>query len=263
MTVFAAVMILLPSLAHAHAFGSRYELPVPVWLFVGGGAATMTLTLVLLSVFVRTEATRYTTWRYDLLRHAFVRQLVHTWSFLALKWAAVALLLMVVLAGFVGTQDPNRNIAPTLVWVVWWVGFSYLAMLIGNIWPVINPWRTIFEWAFAAKDSSSRMHPGHRKVEALHQEEAPDAQRQGGQVARQVRSPDRVEAHVDPAAVSLLADDLREVGGFVVHDHIGTEFGTAPTLVVRPGRHDRRRSRRLHQLDGGGWNQAGRQCRRE
>ncbi len=50
-----------------------------------------------------------------------------------------------LVAGFFGTNDPNRNIAPTLVWIVWWVGFSYLAMLVGNVWPVVNPWRTLYD----------------------------------------------------------------------------------------------------------------------
>ncbi len=140
----ALVLLGLPLEAFAHAFGSRYELPVPVWLFIAGGALTVTLTFVIVAAFSRGGAERYAGARWELAGTAFGRLLGSAWVSTALKAAGVAALLLVVLAGFIGTKDPNRNIAPTLVWIVWWVGFSYLAMLVGNVWPVVNPWRTLF-----------------------------------------------------------------------------------------------------------------------
>ena len=34
-----------------------------------------------------------------------------------------------------------------MVWVVWWVGLAYVSALVGNVWALINPLKTIFEWA--------------------------------------------------------------------------------------------------------------------
>ena len=32
-----------------------------------------------------------------------------------------------------------------MVWIIWWVGFAYVSAFVGNLWALINPWRTIFE----------------------------------------------------------------------------------------------------------------------
>ena len=60
---------------------------------------------------------------------------------------AVILLIATVLAGFVGDPDPLRNLAPVMVWVVWWVGVACVCALIGDLWALVNPFRTLFCWA--------------------------------------------------------------------------------------------------------------------
>ena len=53
----------------------------------------------------------------------------------------VALLVFVftVGAGFVGVQDPYRNLITTMVWVTWWVGFAFVCALVGDLWAAVNP----------------------------------------------------------------------------------------------------------------------------
>jgi hypothetical protein len=36
-----------------------------------------------------------------------------------------------------------------MVWVVWWVGLAIVAAFVGDLWALINPWRTLFAWAEA------------------------------------------------------------------------------------------------------------------
>ena len=55
-------------------------------------------------------------------------------------------LLVVVIAGLVGLQS-GFNFAPTFVWIIWWVGFSLFTAFVGNLWPLVNPWRVLFDWA--------------------------------------------------------------------------------------------------------------------
>lgn len=157
--VAAAVLSTVPEIAEAHAFGARYELPVPVWLFVVGGAVTVTVTFLLVGVFVRTGPERYAGARMA-VPGPVACALRHPWTVGIAKIAAVLLLLLVLAAGVLGHQDPNKNPMPTFVWVIWWVGFSYLAMLIGNPWPVLNPWRTLFD-LFSRKtpDLAARAYP--------------------------------------------------------------------------------------------------------
>jgi hypothetical protein len=131
--------------AFAHAFGQRYELPVPVWLFVVGGALTVTVTFVMVALFAKGGADRYAEARLDLGRFALGRVLAHGWVRACVRALGVAALALVLAVGFFGPADPNANPAPVAVWVAWWVGFSYLVMLAGNLWPLVNPWRTLFD----------------------------------------------------------------------------------------------------------------------
>lgn len=59
---------------------------------------------------------------------------------------AVAALIVIIVAGLIGDQTPTRNLAPTMIWIAWWVGFSYLSAFVGDVWCVVNPWAASFEW---------------------------------------------------------------------------------------------------------------------
>ena len=48
-----------------------------------------------------------------------------------------------IIAGLIGNQSPFKNIAPTMVWVIGWVGLSFASALIGDIWTVLNPWDSV------------------------------------------------------------------------------------------------------------------------
>ena len=119
---------------------------MPVWLFIAGGALAVTLTFVIVAAFARAGAERYAGARWHLSPTALGRLLLQPWLLAMLKLSGVAALVLVVLAGFAGSQNPNRNIAPTLVWILWWMGFTYLTVLLGNLWPALNPWRTLYDW---------------------------------------------------------------------------------------------------------------------
>ncbi|HEY8251248.1 MAG TPA: hypothetical protein VIG70_11615 [Burkholderiales bacterium] len=148
-----AALAFAPAGAFAHGFGARHELAVPVWLFIVGAALTVTLTFVAAAAFAGSRVERYAAARCE-----FSRAFIPGWTIAALRIAGVVALVLVLVAGFIGSRDPNRNIAPTLVWIVGWVGFSYVAMLLGNLWPVVNPWRTLHE-LFARAPSPPRSWP--------------------------------------------------------------------------------------------------------
>ena len=61
----------------------------------------------------------------------------------------VGLYLLVIIAGYIGSQDQLRNLAPTLVWVIWWVGLMFISALVGNFWALINPVDSIARWSSA------------------------------------------------------------------------------------------------------------------
>jgi hypothetical protein len=51
------------------------------------------------------------------------------------------LLLVVAAAALVGEDSPTANIAPTFVYVAFWLGLVPLVVLFGNVWSPLNPWR--------------------------------------------------------------------------------------------------------------------------
>ena len=134
--------------AHAHGFGERYDLPLPLNLFVAGAAATVAASFVVLSVFVSGESGRVSYPRLDLLRLPLAGPVLSSRALVGLLRAlGVAVLVLLVAAGLIGANRPLENISPTFVWVIFWVGMGYVAALLGNVWAVVNPWRTVFEWA--------------------------------------------------------------------------------------------------------------------
>jgi len=60
---------------------------------------------------------------------------------------SVGLFFLVILSGLLGQQVMDENFAPIFVWIIWWVGFSFFTAFVGNIWPLVNPWKILFEWA--------------------------------------------------------------------------------------------------------------------
>jgi len=130
--------------AKAHGFGDRYDLPVPLSLWVAGAAIAVVLSFVVIGVFVRGAAPAGRYPRTNLLRWKAARLLVHPRVWLGGQIVSIALLVLIVAAGVVGTQNPVRNLAPTAIWVVWWVGFAYLSALVGDVWKVVNPWSALF-----------------------------------------------------------------------------------------------------------------------
>jgi hypothetical protein len=143
--------------AAAHGFGQRYELPVPLSLYLFGAAAAVALSFVMFGLFVRRTQVSRASGRYVVPAATLKRSIGHPAVLVVLKAAALGLLLVVMLAGLVGSQNPYRNIAPTLVWVIWWVGLAYVQAFVGDVWSLINPWRTAYD---AADWLYQRLRPG-------------------------------------------------------------------------------------------------------
>jgi hypothetical protein len=65
---------------------------------------------------------------------------------------AVGLLALVWLAALVGEPDAGDNLAPTFVYVVFWLGLVPLVVVFGNLWSVLSPWRAAADavaWAWS------------------------------------------------------------------------------------------------------------------
>ena len=146
----AAVLVLAATgPAHAHAFGQRYDLPVPLGLYLIGAGAAVALSFVVIGLFVRDVAWSRDYPRLDLLRFPPARLLAHPYVLGIVKLASVLLFVLIVAAGLFGEQSALKNLAPAMVWIIWWVGLGVVSAFVGNLWVLLNPWRTLFAWAEA------------------------------------------------------------------------------------------------------------------
>src|SRR5215831_8462683 len=136
----------LASPAQAHGFGQRYDLPLPLSLYLFGTAAAVVLSFVIVGLFARHAPGASGYPRIDLLARPLYRQIARALG-IFLKLFSISLLVLTVIAGFYGNQNPYQNIAPTLVWIIWWVGLALFSAFFGDLWVLINPWRAVFDWA--------------------------------------------------------------------------------------------------------------------
>jgi hypothetical protein len=72
-----------------------------------------------------------------------------TWLFGPLRVLAVLVFVLALAAGFLGNQDPYRNLLPTVVWVLWWVGLGFVCALVADVWAPLNPLDTLYRWVGA------------------------------------------------------------------------------------------------------------------
>jgi hypothetical protein len=124
----------------AHGIAGVRDLPVPEWLFLYGAGVVLVVSFVALGVL----------WRRPLLEsHADGRPLppiaqrILLSPFLRVALGAISFLLLVLVlaASFFGSGSSATNIAPTFVYVAFWIGLVPFVVVLGNIWPALNPWK--------------------------------------------------------------------------------------------------------------------------
>ncbi|WP_205697512.1 fenitrothion hydrolase [Conexibacter sp. SYSU D00693] len=133
--LFGAAALATPAGALAHGLVGRQDLPIPRWLFAWGAAVVLVVSFVGLGVL----------WAKPRLEEAAEHRVLGVPKALEVLAGAlgVAAFAFVVYAGFAGTQTPTANLAPTAVYVLFWVGVPVLSLLFGDVFLAFNPWRAI------------------------------------------------------------------------------------------------------------------------
>jgi len=113
--------------------------------------ALSVMMLALLWVLVRTPGNTSTQRFMNVERLPVLGQLARLfaaspWPLLILKFISVALFLTVIAAGLFGTPIPERNLATTLTWTVWWAGLIITVFFLGSAWCAVCPWDTLASW---------------------------------------------------------------------------------------------------------------------
>ena len=124
-----------PPRALAHGLVGRAYLPVPTWLFAWAAGAVLVASFVALPRLWSTPA----------LEHAVSHRLfgLPRWLEPVCGAIGVAGFSAVVVSGVAGTQIATANLAPTAVFVLFWVAIPVLSVLLGDVFGPFNPWHAI------------------------------------------------------------------------------------------------------------------------
>jgi hypothetical protein len=116
----------------AHAFGSRYDLPIPLYLFVLGGALVVIASFL---VVLPRGAAHRGAGEVPIADGARLRSFPAIWPLLALLWLA-----FICWCGFAGSQEQPENIVTTWFWIVIWIVVPLMAAIVGDWTQPLNPY---------------------------------------------------------------------------------------------------------------------------
>ncbi len=135
----AAAVAVLPGAVRAHALGgSRFDAPVPLPLLFAGAGVTVGATALWLGRTGRAPSEARLT--LGTVPESAVRALA-----VGARAGFALLVLGAVLHGLVGRGVAAENAATLFVWPVWFRGMALLVLLAGNVWPVLCPWRALYD----------------------------------------------------------------------------------------------------------------------
>ena len=122
----------------AHGLVGRTDLPIPKWLFAWAAAVVLLVSFAALA----------TLWPKPRLEDPDERESRIPAAVEAVCGVVgVALFALVVWAGLTGSQSVEDNLAPTFIFVAFWVGVPVLSVLFGDVFRLFNPWLAIARFA--------------------------------------------------------------------------------------------------------------------
>lgn len=140
-----------PASAAAHGLVGRAYLPVPAWLFAWAAGIVLVLSFIALAAL-------WSTPRFERAREQRLLAVPH---FAGLLCGAIGVLafLAVVISGIAGSQIPTSNLAPTAVFVIFWVAIPIASAVFGDVFRPLNPWRAVARALSALVPSTFRPAP--------------------------------------------------------------------------------------------------------
>lgn len=136
-----AGLLAAPAAAFAHGVQGRAETPIPISAFFWVAGAVVAVSFLGLSLGWSKPKLGRDSWRpapEGLSR--FVLGVPAVW---AGRIVVLVAFLFVWAAAAFGSTRLNSNIAPLIMFVIWWIGLVPISILLGNIWRELNPWATL------------------------------------------------------------------------------------------------------------------------
>jgi hypothetical protein len=134
--VAGALVAVAPIPAAAHALGGFFTLPVPLGLYLLAAGTTVAVSFIVAVLVVRPAGPvpSYPT--------RPVSPRLASRSLTALQVIGLAWWFGTIVLGLVA--DPISQFPAVLFWIGIWVGLPIISVLVGNPWPALSPFRTLF-----------------------------------------------------------------------------------------------------------------------
>jgi hypothetical protein len=121
----------------AHGVGTRTDLPVPIELAVSAAALALLISFGVLGLLWRTPRLSGVEAGRPLARPRIPGLLG------GLRLIVLVLAVGVVVMGFAGPVEVDRNLAPWTFYVLFWAGLVPASLLLGPVWRAVNPLRLV------------------------------------------------------------------------------------------------------------------------
>ena len=135
----AGAALAAPVSADAHGLAQRENLPIPQWLFGWAAAAVLVVSFLGLAALWGRPRLEAVPWRPLPGGRALGSC---AWDVL-LGAVGVALLALVVVAGYTGGGTALDNLAPTFILIAFWVGLAFASVVLGDVFALLSPWRAL------------------------------------------------------------------------------------------------------------------------
>ena len=138
--LLAATALAFPAAASAHGLVQRSNLPIPEWLFGWAAAIVLVISFVALAaLWPRPRLEDASSWKPFPGGTALGSRPVEVLC----GAIGVGLLVVVMLAGYVGSGVALDNFAPTFILITFWVGMVFASALFGDVFKAFSPWRAL------------------------------------------------------------------------------------------------------------------------
>jgi hypothetical protein len=130
------LLALAPNTATAHALGGVFSLPVPLGLYLVAAGTAVAASFVVAVLVVRPAGpvAHYATWP---VATGVARSVSVVLQVVGLTWWFGIIAIGVV-------ADPISPLPAVLFWIGIWVGLPISAVLLGNAWPSLSPFRSLY-----------------------------------------------------------------------------------------------------------------------
>ena len=135
-----------PKKIYAHGFGERYDLPIPLTFFLIGAGLTIIFSFFLLLLFYNQKEKGNEFKSPIILNQNTLNNIPFKIIKPFIKTTSVFIFVLIILTGYIGSNNPIENFSAPMIWIIWWVGFGIITPIIGNFWKILNPIKIIFSF---------------------------------------------------------------------------------------------------------------------